>query len=199
MTRGFDSVPRELVARLTRDLQGERILWAGQPSPRAAFWAGAPIWLFAIPWLAFSLGWEAIALAAYFGTDLDKTPGGAGLMAAIFPLFGIPFVLIGIGLVGKPFWNAWRARRSVHVLTDKRLVTARLRGSALEVDSIAPGRIMAISRLEGREGIGTLTFSLGAFRDSDGDPVEKRESWVGIADVKTLEDRLRQIMAGGGA
>lgn len=191
---GFEHLPRDAFQRLTRELSGEKILWAGRPSPRAAFWKGIPIWLFAIPWTVFSLAWEGIALAAFFAGG-EQAPAGAGaVMVYVFPIFGLPFVLIGLGMMGAPFWQARKARRSVHILTDKRLVTAEL-GNAMSIESIEPARIVALTRKEERDGSGTLTLSLGKFRDSDGDAVEKLVTWPGVPEVKVLEDRLREGMA----
>jgi hypothetical protein len=198
MRSGLDTLPRELIARLTRELAGERILWAGQPAPGVAFWSSVGIWLFAIPWLAFALVWEVLALGVFFNTGIGKVEGPGGILSYVFPLFGLPFVLIGLGMVGKPLWKAHKAKRMVHVVTDKRLVTAVLRGDRLSLETIEPRRIASITRIEGKAGMGSMSLLLGMTRDSDGDPVERRETWVGVPEVKALEDVLREVMAGKG-
>jgi hypothetical protein len=198
MRAGLDGLPRELIARLTRELAGERILWAGQPAPRVALWSSIAIWLFAIPWLAFALAWELLALGVFINTGVGKVEGPGGIFSYLFPLFGLPFVLIGLGLVGTPFWKAYMAKRMVHVVTDKRLVTAQLRGALFSVETIEPRRIVSITRVEGKAGLGSMSLLLGMTRDSDGDLVERRETWVGVPEVKALENVLRSVMAGKG-
>ena len=48
---------------LQRELRsGERVLWRGRRLPRVA-WEGLFIWVFAIPWTAFSLFWTVTAFA----------------------------------------------------------------------------------------------------------------------------------------
>lgn len=189
---GMHSLPRDALQRLTRELAGEPILWAGRPSARAVFWKSTPILLFGIPWLAFSLAWELIALGVFFNTGIGKVEGPGGILAYVFPIFGLPFVAIGIGLVGAPLWGARKAMRTVHVLTDRRLVTAVL-GKTLSIRSIDPQRVYDVTRVEKSDGSGTITFALGSYRDSDGDKVEKSEIWPGIPDIRELELKFRQV------
>ncbi|MFY8112648.1 MAG: hypothetical protein ACOVOC_00450 [Rhabdaerophilum sp.] len=188
----MQSLPRDALQRLTRELAGEPILWAGRPSAQAVFWKSTPILLFGIPWLAFSLAWELIALGVFFNTGIGKVEGPGGILAYVFPIFGLPFVAIGIGLVGAPLWGARKAMRTVHVLTDRRLVTAVL-GKTLSIKSIDPQRVYDVTRVEKSDGSGTITFALGSYRDSDGDKVEKSEVWPGIPDIRELELKFRQV------
>ncbi|WP_284177712.1 hypothetical protein [Rhabdaerophilum sp. SD176] len=188
------SLPREALQRLTRELAGEPILWAGQPAPGLAFWRAALLWLFAVPWTAFSLAWEGIALAAFFSAEPGQRPEGVGaVLIWIFPLFGLPFVLIGLWMLAKPFLEARKARRTVHVLTEKRLITAEL-GEAISLTSLPPSRIVEITRRAGPAGTGTLSLSLGQFRDNDGDRVEKVIHLLGVPDVEQLDRELRRLM-----
>ena len=186
------SLPPEFLTRLTREFAGERMLWAGQPSPRASFLKGLLSWWFAIPWTVFALAWEGIALGIFFAEGAARPDGVGGVMAWVFPIFGLPFVIIGIGML-VPFWAARKARRTVHVLTEKRLVTAVF-GRELALTSLDPKRILSVAKLESPDGSGTLTLSLGNFRDSDGASVEKLEHWIGVPDVATLEAETRRLL-----
>ncbi|MCZ8376276.1 MAG: hypothetical protein O9342_12930 [Beijerinckiaceae bacterium] len=191
---GMQSLPRDALQRLTRELAGEPILWAGQPSPRLAFWRAALLWLFAVPWTAFSLAWEGIALAAFFSAEPGQRPEGVGaVLVWIFPLFGLPFVLIGLWMLAKPFLEARKARRIVHVLTETRLITAEL-GPTLMVTSVPPSRIVEITRKDGPAGTGTLSLSLGQYRDTDGDRLEKVIHLPGVPEATQLDRELRRLM-----
>jgi hypothetical protein len=190
----LDGLPRDALSRLTREFSGEKILWAGRPSPRTAFWRSTPIWLFAIPWTAFSIGWESMALMAHFAESQKSEHAAGSIMAMIFPIFGLPFIIIGIGMMVAPFWAAWKAGRMVHILTEARLVTAVL-GRDLSLTSFEPGRVVSLKRVEKADGSGTMTLSLGTYRDSDGDSAEKLETWYGVPAIRGLEDQLRDVMA----
>lgn len=191
---GMNALPREALQRLTREFAGEPILWAGQPSPRLAFWKSALIWLFAVPWTAFAFAWEGIALAAFFASEPGQKPEGVGaVLVWVFPVFGLPFVLIGLWMLARPFLEVRKARRTVHILTESRLVTAEL-GPSISLTSLPPSRIVEITRKAGPAGSGTLSLSLGQFRDSDGDRVEKVIHLLGVTEVEHLDRELRRLM-----
>jgi len=74
-----------------------------------------PILLFAICWIASGLVWVAFAVSMLFAEG-EQAPDGAGkAMRLVFPMFGLPFVIVGLVMVSSPFWAWWQARRTVHV------------------------------------------------------------------------------------
>ncbi|MDX2158121.1 MAG: hypothetical protein SFW09_16595 [Hyphomicrobiaceae bacterium] len=181
------SLPRRLRDALAKELPGEPILWTGRPSALRAFLASLPIWLFAIPWTAFSLGWEYMALGGWLSGKPPPSPTHS-IMGIVFPLFGLPFVLIGIGMMLAPF-AAWsRARRTVHAVSNHRFLTITV-GRRLTVKSHATSSIVRTERIERRDGTGTLKVVTGIRRDSDGDRVEDTEVLIGIPEVRKV-DRL---------
>jgi hypothetical protein len=121
MSEGIDpsELERDLSERVTGSLaNGERLLWLGQPRPGRQALRALPILLFAIPWTAFAVFWECGAL---WGTHQARDHGGIGMaVGIIFPLFGLPFVLIGLGMLSAPWWAARRARRTVYGVTSQR-------------------------------------------------------------------------------
>ncbi len=92
----YPSLPEPLQRLVDRELErDERVEWIGQP--RAAFFTpGATVmFLFAIPWTSFAIFWTVMAAC---GTMQEaKQADGAGLFS-VFPLFGLPFILIGCGM-----------------------------------------------------------------------------------------------------
>lgn len=96
---------------------GEKLLWWGQPEAMRQVLASFAIWLFAIPWTAFACFWVVMASQSVLHGKHSLGP-----MAWAFPLFGLPFILIGLGMLLMPF-SAWLKMRSTYyLLTDKRLV-----------------------------------------------------------------------------
>lgn len=192
-------LPQRMRDAVTRELQGERIIWAGRPSATRSFLASLPIWLFAIPWTAFSLGWEWVALGGWLSGKPSPSDTHT-IMGIVFPLFGVPFVVVGLGMMAMPFM-AWRwARRTVHVIGDTRLVTITV-GRTLKVKTYQTASITRLERTERRNGSGTLKVILGTHRDSDGDKTETIEVFYGIDEVAKVErligarlDRIRQAV-----
>jgi hypothetical protein len=185
------SVSKTVRQKIDQELGGERKLWAGQPDPRRIFLASLVIWLFGIPWTAFTLFWEAMALGALFGYG-KSAPGWGGTIMA---LWGLPFVAIGLGMMAAPFWLARTAKRTVYVLTDRRLVRFIEARKAITIQTTWPRDVHAIERTERADGSGDLKLSYGSKRDSDGDLVEKSETVTGVGAVRELERLLLQVKA----
>jgi len=180
-----NDLPRWMRDAVTREFPGERILWAGRPSATRTFLVSLLIWLFAIPWTAFSLGWAWMALGGWLSGKPPKN-GFETIFGFVFPLFGLPFVLIGLGLMALPFFAWLSARRTAHVISDKRLVTLRI-GRKLKVKSYVLVAIARTERTEWRDGSGTLKVVAGYFRDSEDCTKEQIEMLYGIPEVRKVE------------
>lgn len=167
---------------------GERVAWMDQPIPGRMARATWPIVLFGIPWTAFALFWTA---GAAWGTS--KMDGGPGLFSA-FPLFGLPFILIGVGMLSSPYWARRRARRSAYVLTDRRAIvfTAGWRGS-ITVRSFEPERLNDLRRKQHPDGSGDLVFAQDIRRDSDGDRLATDVGFLAVREVKSVEEMVRAL------
>src|SRR4051794_13692177 len=91
----------DIGAALTRELApGEALLWSGRPDP-ARMRKQFGIWLFAVPWTVFALVWTGLALSIWLvGPAAGAFRWGFGIA---MPLFGIPFVLVGLFMLRMPF------------------------------------------------------------------------------------------------
>jgi hypothetical protein len=196
----FDnSIPRPLKDFAAREFSGEKLVWAAQPDVRIAFWLSFGIWLFAIPWTAFSLFWESMVAGPLILDMLGYEVGGMkptgnigqGMMA-VMSLFGLPFILIGFGMLLAPFWVLRKGTRTLYVLTNKRM--AVLNGAkTVSVVSVWPSDIVSLSRKEGPDGRGTLILHQGFMRDSDGDRQEKTTEFGVINDVRRIEQLVLEM------
>lgn len=138
----------QLERALQRELQeGETVVWRGMKLPRIEP-KGFGIYLFAIPWTAFALFW--MAMAGLFTSSPD-----AGLFGVIFPLFGLPFVVIGLGMLASPFVPYTQKGRILFAVTNSRVLQLNL-GRDLEVISIPASRIRDIVRRESADGSGSV-------------------------------------------
>jgi hypothetical protein len=186
MMSGSELLPGRFANLALDEFVGERIKWTGMPDARRVFLIAGAIWLFAVPWTAFSLFWESITLSPFFAAKAPKMPDG---LAIVFSLIGLPFVLVGFGMMAAPFYMLRRARRTLHVITDRRLATVTI-GNTLEVESFRGHDISLIHRLQNSDGSGTLKVTVGRMKDSDGDSVAKVHELVGVTDVRRAEDLL---------
>ncbi len=194
MDRPPETIAPDLDAILRRELMtGERILWSGQPNPRKLYAAFA-MWLFAIPWTAFALFWESMALFMLWG-GTTKTPAAiTWSFGIVFPLFGLPFVVVGFYMLAMPFQVIGKARRTVYALTDRRVLRLTA-GRNREAQSVMLGQMGPITVKAGSDGYGTLTIQTGTSIDSDGDRVTERFEIAGVPDVSRLEGLLLEHRA----
>jgi len=134
-------------------LPEEKILWADQPLPGRLF---SPADLFLIPfslfWLGFSIFWMVMASAG-----ARTAPGSIGI---IFPLFGLPFVLIGLYLVfGRFIYTHYRRKNTLYAVTDQRIIIMnRMFNKTVRSEKI--NSITTIDKYVRRDGSGTISFGM---------------------------------------
>ncbi|MBY0552465.1 MAG: hypothetical protein K2W95_34610 [Candidatus Obscuribacterales bacterium] len=97
-----------MIASLLHD--GEKLLWVGQPEVGRE--ASLKMWFFipfAVIWTLFSSCWTGIAVLAARET---RNP-----MSWLMALFGVPFVLIGLGMLSTPYFSREQELNTVYALT----------------------------------------------------------------------------------
>lgn len=192
MTGSSVPLPLELDTALRRELgAGERILWSAQPIA-GKLKAGFGIWLFAIPWTAFALFWEAAALLPWASSE---TPSGIQWsFGIVFPLFGLPFILIGLWMLWMPIKAMRNAGSTAYGLTNRRLIRM-VAGSRREVASVLLDQIGPINRDESNDGTGNLRIQTHSRVDSDGDRLTEKFEVLGVPDVAKLEQLILENRA----
>lgn len=182
-------ISRELEDMVKRELAaGERVLWMQQPIPRYFTTASTSAFLFAIPWTAFAIFW--ICGASGFKLP-DFSKGGF----SYFPLFGIPFVLIGIGMLSTPLLAHRRAGKTVYVITDRRAITFDA-GWTTTIRSYPPERLQQIHRKEKRDGTGDVVLGQRLVAAGEGGQQAQDVGFLNIRDPRTVEQMLRKLAGG---
>jgi Bacterial PH domain len=106
---------------LARELDpGEKLLWSGRPAQGILF-RSSDIFLipFSLLWGGFAIFWELAALVATSRAGARA----AGPVAYVFPLFGLPFVVVGLYLmVGRFLVDRAQRRNTVYGITDRRAI-----------------------------------------------------------------------------
>jgi hypothetical protein len=121
---------------------GERLLRAGSPKAGVTLQAADAL---LIP---FSLLWGGFGLFR----EYEVFKSGAPL---VMPLFGLPFVLIGLFCIGGRFFvDAWRRSRTFYGLTNQRAIIA----SGRRVRSLSLPSLGDVTLSERPDGSGTIVF-----------------------------------------
>jgi hypothetical protein len=196
MNPADDFFPTELSSLVEAELaKGERIVWIGRPIPWLLARSSLPMVLFGIPFTAFALFW--MGLASGFGHAAGPGPSG------FFVLFGIPFVLVGLGMLTSPFWMFLRALRTAYAITDRRALTLeRCLWGQVNVRSFDPASLAVLARTQRADGSGNLVFQR-EYRPQGRHGRFVEIGFLGVPDVKEVEDRVRELVrtantAGGG-
>lgn len=166
---------------------GERLIWADRPvAPARQMLAMLPVSLFGMVFAGFAAFWIIGAASV--------TPDNG--VFSFFPLFGIPFLLVGLGIMLLPVWAWMGAKKTVYAISSDRLVIIA-RGS---VRSFEPQEIENLERRERPDGTGDIIFSRDDVRthSSRGSRTRvRREGFFGIPEVRRVEDEIRRLKQRG--
>lgn len=174
----------EARTRLERELEpGEKVFWAGQPRPGRHALRALPIALFGVPWTAFAVFWTVMA---------SGIGGQAHEFGWLFGLFGLPFVAIGIAMLGSPWWARRRAMATVYAITERRaLILSGTR--TLRTESHASEQFVEIHKTERSDGSGDLLFLERTVRGRRGRVRSVPDGFWGVPDVRDAERFLRAL------
>jgi hypothetical protein len=183
----MNTVDHQIYQQVSQELQqGEHIEWIGQPYPGRYARGFAKIVLFALPWTAFSLFW--IAAAAGFRIP-DFREG-----FDFFPLFGLPFLLIGITMLLRPLREYFKAHRIVYAVTNRRALILQL-GKSKKITGYSIDEIGQVTRIENAEGIGDLYFSVNSPVMINRTGRFRRIGFRAIAQPKQAEAHLQALLS----
>jgi hypothetical protein len=179
------TIPSKLQDLISRELDpDERVVWSAMPKPRYFTGPALAAFLFAIPWTAFSLFW----IAGAAGFKIPQFNRGEDL----FPLFGVPFVLIGIGMLSSPLWTYRNSLRTVYVITNRRAITID-GGRSYTIRSYASEMLTDTYRREHADGTGDVIIIRNSWKDSDGDRQSQELGFLRIPDAKSVEQMLKEL------
>jgi hypothetical protein len=173
---------------------GERVLWAGRPETGLKLRPHDALMIpFSLMWGGFAFFWEAMALAMTFGVGFATRDAGAGAMMVLFPLWGIPFCVVGAYMIfGRFFADARIRARTLYGLTPSRVVIVSGLFSS-QIRSIPLGQLGELTVTEGRGGRGTLTF--GRQFSPWGRRRQAPPAFEFVEDVREVDRLVRQAVA----
>ena len=180
----------DMIAQQELD-SGERLLWAGSGSPGRLATKGIPAALIGVPFTAFAVFWMWMAA----GARVPDIRGGRA--QDYFWLWGVPFVIVGLGMLLTPVRMYVRALNTVYAVTDRRALIITT-GRSRTVKSYGPAEAARVDRREHGDGTGDLTFA------SEESEQQRRRSnlplqlnmpngFFGIRDARTVEQLLLNL------
>ncbi len=112
-------------------------------------------------------------------------------------LLKVPFLFVGIGMLVYPLHVAWNCRRTLYVLTERRL--AKLKGdNVVTITSLKPSDIAEIRREHEPDDYGTLIIEHDLKRDPESrDPFFKTAKFGVIADVRKVDNLVQKLKESG--
>jgi len=163
---------------------GEGVLWTGAPDPGRLALSSIPAMVFGVPFTGFAAFWISMAFSTTSGPSRPAGP------LALFPLFGLPFLLIGLGMLTAPLWAYLAAGRTVYAVTNRRaLILSRL--LATTVKSYTHDEIHELQHVERAGGSGDLYFASRTVYMRHGRTSQVRVGFLGIPDVRGVEQLIR--------
>ncbi len=162
-------IQKELVAK-------EKLLWAGCPKQGLLF-RHHDLYLipFGVIWLGFAIFWEVIVVGHYL-------PEPSETADPLYPILGLPFLLIGIYfLIGRFVLDAKVRAQTVYGLTNERvIIPSGLFGRRIESQFIS--ELSDLFLVEAKEGRGSVVLESEA--EQNGKPAL---SFTGGSNIKQFE------------
>jgi len=166
---------------------GERLVWTGRPGALALGRSAILISLFGIPFFAFACFWEAQALGIGSGRE---SKGVTTFMA----FWGIPFILVGFGMLMASPWAVLRARWIRYAITDRRAMILTL-WPIRKLQAFAAHDLNTYERRGAPDGPGDLIFQRRARAEGDGGYVSRAVGFYGIARLREAEAAITALRA----
>ena len=129
---------------------GEGLIWYDRPSAGTVVWPQFVILAFMLIWTGFAASWTSMAFLVHAHED------NVGFLS-LFPLFGVPMVIIGLITVLSVSWKLLCLYSTYYGLTDRRVIIM-VRVWPGRTDSYDASWIRQVDRTENGE-LGTLTLS----------------------------------------
>jgi hypothetical protein len=182
--------PGDAQLRAQSELQsGESLYWTGTANPARAALTALPAAIFGVPFAGFALFWMNGAYQA--SSHISKRPDAFSKGFSVFPLFGLPFLIIGLGIVLAPLWAYLKGRSTVYAVTNQRVMVITGGGNR-SVKSYTPADIVCVEHRERPDGSGDIVICTNAILRSRNATSQMKVALVGIPNVKQV---AQQVMA----
>jgi hypothetical protein len=185
--------PNDAQLRAQSELQsGESLYWSGTADPLRAAVAALPAALFGIPFAGFALFWVT---QAYRATSTMSHSSHNAFVSGfrVFPLFGLPFLFVGLGIILAPLWVFLKGSNTVYAVTNQRIMVIS-GGSTRSVKSITPADIISIDHRERPDGSGDIVIlTTGIIRTNNNLVSPVKVALFGVQNVKQVAQQVMTL------
>ena len=185
--------PNEAQQRAQSELQSsESLYWTGTADPLRASVAALPAAIFGLPFAGFALFWIT---QAYHATNaMSKSSNNAFTNGfRLFPLFGIPFLLVGLGIILAPLWAFLKGGSTVYAVTSQRVMIIS-GGNSRSVKSFTPSDIVSVEHRERPDGSGDIVIQTNAITRTNNNLVSPvRVVLFGVQNVKQVAQQVMTL------
>jgi Bacterial PH domain len=181
--------PNDAQLRAQSELQsGESLYWTGTADPVRASLSALPAALFGIPFAGFAIFWIT---QAYHATSMMSKSAHNSFASGfrVFPLFGLPFLLIGLGIVLAPLWALLKSGSTVYAVTNQRVMIIS-GGSTRSVKSVTPADIVSIDHRERPDGSGDIVIQTTGTMRTNNSVSQVKVALFGIPNVKQVAQQI---------
>jgi hypothetical protein len=185
--------PSDAQLRAQSELQsGESLYWTGTADPVRASVAVLPAAIFGIPFAGFALFW--ITQAYHATSAMSKSSNNAFAHGfQVFPLFGLPFLFVGLGIILAPLWAFLKGGNTVYAVTNQRVMIIS-GGSTRSVKSITPADILSIDHRERPDGSGDIVIlTTGLVRSNNNLVSPVKVALFGVQNVKQVAQQVMTL------
>jgi Bacterial PH domain len=184
--------PGDAQLRAQSELQsGESLYWTGTADPVRAALSALPAAIFGIPFASFALFW--ISQAYHATSAMSKSSNNAFTSGfRVFPLFGLPFLIVGLGIILAPLWAFLKGSGTVYAVTNQRvMIIAGTRSRS--VKSYTPADILGVEHRERPDGSGDIVLLTNAVTRSNNNFTSQVK--VALCGVPNVKQVAQQVLA----
>jgi len=180
--------------RAQSELQsGESLYWTGTADPGRAAISALPAAVFGIPFAGFALFWMNTAFHATSAMHRSSNNAFANSFS-VFPFFGLPFLLVGMGIVLAPLWAYLKGRSTVYAVTNQRVLV--ISGSnSRSVKSYMPNDILGVEHRERADGSGDIVILTNAITRTNNMTSQVKVALCGVPNVKQVAQQVLALHA----
>jgi hypothetical protein len=107
----------------------------------------------------------------------------------VFPIFGLPFLFVGLGIVLAPLWAFLKGGSTVYAVTNQRVMIIT-GGSTRSVKSITPADIASVEHRERPDGSGDIVIQTTGTTRTNNSTMQIKVALLGISNVKQVAQQV---------
>jgi hypothetical protein len=190
------ALPHELREALDREIDpGESLRWCGQPDPRRIWMSVLPIFVAFgtfITFFSMLLGYAGISTLLEVRAAGPTVVVDARETSLVFITVAALLLLGAAWVCRQPWLERAKALRTVFAVTNTRVFSlVLLKDGRVNLTAFEPSHPLAISRVEHKDGTGTISLNPRA-QVPGGPRPEASFVLVGVREPRTVERLIRQ-------